>query len=917
MSAISAVLLFLLSLPGCPDSESRADYSIQAVLSPDSSTITGSVDIVFTSGVDFPVDTLWIHLYPNAYRDYTTAFGQDLEAAALYNFRRSEESARGWIELSDWKVNGVTAEAQVDGSLGYFVLSSPLGAGESVLLSGNFLVKIPLFWSRMGRYLETFQITQWYPKMCVLDQTGWSKSRYHAEGEFFSDFGDYSVAIDVPSDFITAATGRVRETEFSADSTRRTDHWTATDVHDFAWSSSPCYTIRDHVFNYPGGGTVRVHLVLLEDDDSYWEGIPEVVDSTLAYYGQWYTPYPYNDLWVVDPVVPCSGGMEYPQFVFGYFGEPLTRTLEMVVAHETGHQWFYGILANDEVEEAWLDEGMNSFSELRLMERLYGFSGNMSTAPRWLLNISDRDMLFMNYVSNVYRDRVPVQSTSTDAGGGSYSTAYTYYTKPALFISMLQAQLGDSLFNDVMTTYFQRFSFHHPHTEDFQAVVEELSGNSFAAEFNYWLRGTDSADFRLFDFEGRADSSFAVLGGDIPHPVRVPLIFVSDSDTLNLSVNTAPGEETEIKVAGEWTRAVADPFMRLPDRAPWNNSAPIQFRVKPFGLPVAGPDQHNVWTLAYPWYADNSWRGDALFLISPLPAQAGGPYTLSSHISIPFKENSASAFGLALTVPVQRDYRDEVLLTTGIFSGYGVARLNSRFVWNTGGIPASEPAVTGTLGVELISVADTSVYGGENTEKGSFAEFSTSLRLFQQNFRYSLDAEAELFADPGLAGEANAGINCQAEISFSGSVENSTRFYAGAIAGDAPLHRRIRPAGGLFAGNTVPGSLIPPDGPLSAQQHYFIRTGPALPGFWNSTLRGNVSFSLEQRLCLTSVPLGVFAGTGWIGDSFEELKKGSLISNAGILLKAAMFEALFPLWVSDPSEGEDNWEFRWRLGLCY
>jgi hypothetical protein len=915
--AVYAVMLCLLSLPGYPDPQSRADYDIQAVLSPDSSTISASADIVFTSGVDFPVDTLWIHLYPNAYRDYTTAFGQDLEKSAMYDFRRSEEPDRGWIELSDWTVNGEITEAHVNGSLGYFILSTPLEAGASVQLNGNFLVRVPIFWSRMGRYRETFQITQWYPKMCVLDQSGWHKSQYHAEGEFFSDFGDYSVAIDVPSDFITAATGMITETAFSADSSRRIDHWTATDVHDFAWSSSPCYTIRDHVFTYPDGGTVRVHLVLLDEDENYWEGIAEVVDSTLACYGEWYTPYPYKDLWVVDPVVPGSGGMEYPQFILGYFDEPMFRSLEMVIAHETGHQWFYGILANDEVDEAWLDEGMNSFSELRFMERRYGFSGNMTTAPRWLLNLSDRDMNALDYVSNVYRDITPVLSRSTNAGDGSYSTSYTYYTKPALFMSLLQAQLGDSLFNDVMATYFERFSFNHPHTEDFQAIVEELSGESWAAVFNFWLRGTDSSDIRVFDFAGGEDSSSVTIGGDIPHPVRVPLLFESDSDTLNLSVAVNPGEETEITVAGEWTRAVADPFMRLPDRAPWNNSAPVHFRFRPFGVPVAGPDQHNVWILPFPWYADNSWRADGLFLVTPLPAETGGPYTLSSHISIPFKEKSAAAWGLSLTVPVQRDYSDEILLTTGLFSGYGVSRLNSRFVWNAGGVPAAEPEITGTLGVDLISVSDTSVYGGENIEKGSFTEFSASWSLFRQNFQYSLNAGAEIFTDPGWAGEACAGIDCQAEISFSALPGNSTRLYAGGVTGDTPVHRTIRPAGGLFAGNTVQGSLVPPDGPLSAQQHYFIRTGPALPGYWNSSLRGKVGFSLEQRLSFPVVPLGVFAGTGWVGNSFEDLKNGPLISNAGILVEASIFEAVFPLWVSDPVHGENNWEFRWRVGISY
>ena len=225
-----SVLIALLSIPGYPGAESSADYAIEVYLSPDSSTIQGSLDITFTSGVHFPVDTLWLHLYPNAYSDPTTAFGQDLDAQGSFGFRRSSESDRGWIDLSNWTMNGEPVTIHEDGTLGWIVLQSPLPGGESVSLSGEFAVKVPKFWSRMGQHGDTYQITQWYPKMCVLDTQGWHRSRYHAAGEFYSDYGNYSVVIDVPSDFITAATGRVLETEFNPDSTRRIDHWTAEGV---------------------------------------------------------------------------------------------------------------------------------------------------------------------------------------------------------------------------------------------------------------------------------------------------------------------------------------------------------------------------------------------------------------------------------------------------------------------------------------------------------------------------------------------------------------------------------------------------------------------------------------------------------------------------------------------------------------
>ncbi|MCD6587199.1 MAG: M1 family metallopeptidase [Candidatus Fermentibacteraceae bacterium] len=919
MLTLTFFISLILSFPGYPGAESTADYNIEVSLDPDSTRIQGTMEMVFTSGVDFPVDTLWLHLYPNAYRDCTTAFAQDLESQGSFSFRRSDFSERGWIELSNWRMNGEPVEIHVDGSLGFIVLNDSLPGGQSVSLSGDFLVEIPNFWGRMGHSGDTYQITQWYPKMCVLDSDGWHRSRYHAAGEFYSDYGSYCVAIEVPSEFVTAATGKIQSTNFSADSTRRIDSWTSENVHDFAWCSSPDYTIRTHSFTYPdSGGTVKVHLVLLDDSEDYWADIPGAVDSTLAYYGEWYTPYPYDDLWVVDPVEPGSGGMEYPQFVFAFKGVPLTRIQEMVTIHEVGHQWFYGLLGNNETDEAWLDEGMNTFSELRYMERRYGFHGNLTKTPAWLLDAGDRDMQLVSFVSGASSDVTPVLSTATDAGDGSYSTGYTYYTKPALFLSMIQSQLGDSLFDEVMDTYFQRFAWHHPHTDDFQAVLEELSGQSWQQEFDFWLRGTGSMDIRLSSLQIRNDSTSVVMGGLIPYELLVPVVFSSSTDTLTVMVTALPGEQTTVSVPGGWSRAVADPLMRFPDKAPWNNSEPAIVRYKPLIVPFPEPGYHSIWVLPYPGYADGSWRANAMLISTPVPVEAGGPYTFASTVSMPFKRDASAALGLSLSVPLLRNSTDNIISNSRFFTGYGINRLSTGISWHTKGTLAVDRRRAISFGTQIFSVTDTTVYGGSNLQLGTSMEIQSGLRFSRRMFNMSYAAGLKTFADPGFAGDAYAGVSFDAEMRnrLSGSFTASTRVNVEGVTENAPVHRLVRSSGGLFADNSLVGALLPPDGLLSPLEHYCVRTGPALPGYWNNTVTGRIGFSLEQRLMPGFIPLGLFAGTGWVGNSLEDLSEGSLMSNAGVVLDAAVVEAIFPLWVSDPAQGEDNWEFRWRFRVA-
>lgn len=917
---IYLLLTALVWEAGFPGPESRADYIMRARLVPDSQLVRGSSTILFTSGADFPVDTLWLHLYPNAYRDTSTPFGRDMEAAGSYGFRASGEEERGWLELFEWELDGYPVTVEVDDCLGYIVPRRPLPPGETLTLSGEFVLKVPVFWSRLGHSGDTYQITQWYPKMCVLDPRGWHRGRYRRRGEFYSDFGDYRVEITVPRDFVTAATGRVAGTVFSEDSTLRTDTWLAEEVHDFVWSASPDYHLREHTFRYPaelGGDSVSVHLVLLDDDPGHWEGVPAVIDSTLLYYGRWYCPYPYPDLWVVEPVRLTAGGMEYPQFVFSAAEIPLTRVLEMVTAHEVGHQWFYGILANDEVNEAWLDEGMNTFSELRYMERRYGFHGNMTTAPDWLLSLSDRELTLVGYVSGTSGcEKVPVLSDATSAGDGSHPTGFTYYSKPALFVSMLRDQAGEEEFDLAMELYFRRFMFHHPHTEDFRAILEEVTGESWEEEFDFWLRGTGNADLVLADLRVSGDSTTVLLYGDLPHALDPEILLVEGEDSLLARVHMEPGETAALTVPGAWSRAVADPFCDIPDRAPWNNSLPPLSQVRPLLLPVPRPTHHSLWLLPLPSYAAGSWRGELLLMSTPLPSYMGGPYTFTGSVSVPFSPGGWSAWGSALHFPLQRGCRRALYGSVGMERGYGIGRAALGVDCTISGRVPSDPAAGIGLEIGLFSVEDTTVYGGENLEEGSGLEAAAGLGFSDEGYRFCWKGDLEFLGSPGWEGGpyGRADLTLHLRTRLSGDWSAGTRLYAGRVAGDAPLHVLLRPGGGLFADGLI-GAFLPPDGTLSPLEHYYVRSGPALPGYRESPLRGRAAVTIEQRLDLPFVPLEAYWAGGWIADGFEGFEGDAFMSELGVTLRLVMLEVLFPLWISAPAEGEDNWDFRWRIGL--
>jgi len=918
------ILLFIIAViadPGFPGPQSRADYSMNVRLEPDSSMIIGTSEIEFTNGTGFSVDTLWLHLYPNAYRDRTTAFGQDLEAVGRYGFRSSDESRRGWTDLFDWTLNGDPVEIIVDGCLGYVELDSPLGPSGTAILNGSFNVQVPAFWSRMGHSGDTYQITQWYPKMCVLDENGWHRGRYRWRGEFYSDYGDYTVIMNVPADFITAATGAVERVSIEEDSLRREETWTAQNVHDFVWAASPDYTVREHVFVYPdtlGACSIEVHLVLLDDDEEHWADVPAIIDSTLQCYGEWYVPYPYEDLWVVEPVVLMAGGMEYPQFVFSGADIPMTRALEMVTSHEVGHQWFYGILGNNEVDEAWLDEGMNTFSELRYMQRQHGFSGNMSTTPDWIMEISDQDMSLLSYAAGVPREEVPVLSDATSAGDGSHPSGFTYYTKPALFLRMLQRQVGFEDFDRIMDIYFSRFMYHHPHTDDFRAIVEEVTLRSWEAEFDYWLRGTGSADVRVASIEGADDSSTVIITGDVPHEIKLDLLLISRDDSLLTEFSLSPGIDDTVKVPGRWHSAIADPFLCMPDRAPWNNADPVLSQIKPMFLPYPRPTHQSLWVLPFPSYAAGSWRAELLCMSASIPSYMGGPGTWTASASIPFESGSFSDWGMFFNAPLYRRHRRSLFLSLGVRRGYGIGSASLGADYYLGGRIATDPYFRFSFKGDLFSVEDTTVYGERNVEAGRGFEFTGGISAADRNYGLSWESSLTCMVSPGWNGGSYLRVDGELDVTarIPGGCLARTRLYAGRIAGDAPAHTFLRPGGGLFVGG-ITGAFLPPDGLLSPQEHYFVRSGPALPGYWNSPERGRASISLEQRIPIPFplLPVEIIGTAGWLADCFTEFSEDTFLADAGFAVRLSMLEALFPIWVSDPVDGEDNWEFRWRIGL--
>ncbi len=217
-----------------------------------------------------------------------------------------------------------------------------------------------------------------FPKIGVLEDTGWNCHQFHANTEFFADYGVYDVRITAPTGWVVGATGVQQNERDNADGTT-THRYYQEDVHDFAWTTSPDYVDLTDRFEHPSLKNVEIRLLLQPEHTRQAERHFEVTRTALRQYGEWYGAHPYNYITVVDPAwqsdshlqgLSLAAGMEYPTLITAgtkWLIPTAGIRLESVTVHETGHQFWYGLIANNEFEHAWLDEGLTTFSTARIM----------------------------------------------------------------------------------------------------------------------------------------------------------------------------------------------------------------------------------------------------------------------------------------------------------------------------------------------------------------------------------------------------------------------------------------------------------------------------------------------------------------------------------------------------------------------
>lgn len=490
--------------------------------------------------------------------------------------------------------------------------------GEAIEVDIVWESVLPRVRRRTGVKGDFIYCAQWFPKLGVYEGgRGWNCHQFHMNTEFYSNYGHYDVTLKLPEKYYDAendvvkvgASGVLEKSEVVggqlvvqflapslADRNRPDSTGRMPMIHDFAWTADPDYVVTEKPFRFSEwasrdglqtevervyrtldrdrrdviGEDVMVRLMIQPERANQTNRHFEATAATLFYYGLWFGPYPYQQVTVVDPAwgARAAGGMEYPTiFTCGsrMFTRPEHYTPESVTVHECGHQFWYGLVGNNEPEAAWLDEGLNSYTDSEVLFRHYGPSSSSTNYLRIPINgvrlverpgsgrdafgkiITGRDIpipfldkrlspLAGGGLLDFFRDQ-PLLSQApqwTDPRWGDRtsfmrdpgrdpvttsawqyvdSTSYgvNSYPRPAVLLRSLPGVVGHDKFLKGMRHYAETWRYRHPYPEDFFQAFIEGSGEDVQWYFDELFGGTGTVDWSVTVSQAQEDEARGVF----------------------------------------------------------------------------------------------------------------------------------------------------------------------------------------------------------------------------------------------------------------------------------------------------------------------------------------------------------------------------------------------------------------------
>lgn len=583
-------------------------YNIEVSLNDKDHILTGQIRTEYINNSPTPISFIYLHLWPNAYSSKQTPFAKSILQEGNADFQFSKPEQRGYIDSLHFTSDGKALRLDYEDAsheIAILFLPSELPPGGHFSYETPFVVKLPETYSRMGHDGQSYQITQWYPKPAVYDAKGWHPLHYFDQGEFYSEFGSYEVKITLPSNYVIGSTGEVMEesekafmekkaaetaamSSFPKDMSfppssaeMKTLTYKAEKVHDFAWFADKRFHVAKDTVNFQlSGRQVYTWGLFTNAYPNAWRKSASYIKHAIEFYSLKLGEYPYPQATAADAVISAGGGMEYPMATV--IGEVRSaQELDLVIAHEVGHNWLYGILGSNERSYAWMDEGINSFYEDEYMDVRYPgahFGGGISAGFLGkLLDIQNIPRRFEKEIAYLFcamnNSDQPLSTSAEKFTGMNYGGIV--YSKTAFMLRYLQAYLNrdgaNGRFDSLMHRYFEQWKFKHPKPEDFTNAIQESCRENLDWFFKDLLNTNKKIDYKVRALKKNPDGSYILKLKNhkgIEGPIAIGNFDKKENVDSVKSLIWIEGFKDEIDIqvpASEKDFIGIDPGRRMPD----------------------------------------------------------------------------------------------------------------------------------------------------------------------------------------------------------------------------------------------------------------------------------------------------------------------------------------------------------------
>ncbi|MCB9246323.1 MAG: M1 family metallopeptidase [Flavobacteriales bacterium] len=498
-------------------------YRMKVFIDDKEESVAGTENLTYWNNSPDTLFEVFFHLYQNAFTP----------GSYLHNSRTTEKiSTRFGVHEAKGlgtAINGLRvkqgkafteAKFEIDNSIMRVTLDQPIPPNSGI----EFEIQFATYWDKgdkgnLRRRMKSFRHggegdssflhldgVHWYPRICVYDRKfGWTTDQ-HLGKEFYGDYGIYDVELNFPTEYIVEATGllvnakeampaelrtRVDISNYKtardvytnpipADGTRRIWKYHAENVHDFAFTADPTYRIGSVTWN-----GIECIALAQEEHAHRWQNTAQFVADVVRIYSNDIGMYTYPKMVAAD----ARDGMEYPMITLNSGNWP---GHQYVIAHEVGHNWFFGMVGNNETYRASMDEGFTQFLTSWSLRAIQ----NVKDRPN---SIDDRTV-YLGYMAHAMGEntaRLNIHSdyfNSAERHGGGYGQVYY---KTATMLYNLQYVLGDDLFLKAMQHYFDTWKICHPYWEDFRNSIIQYTKCDLNWFFDAWIESTETIDYKL------------------------------------------------------------------------------------------------------------------------------------------------------------------------------------------------------------------------------------------------------------------------------------------------------------------------------------------------------------------------------------------------------------------------------------